>query len=56
LATLKLPDTDYVSVKPFKKNCECKLGDSRIAFDSDAAIAAIEANGYYLHRFDVSFS
>jgi len=55
LSTLKLPDTDYVSVKPFKKNCECNQGDSRIAFDSDAAIAAINANGYYLHHFDVSF-
>lgn len=55
LSTLQLPDTDYVSVKPFKKSCECNPGDSRIAFDSDAALAAINANGYYLHRFEVSF-
>jgi hypothetical protein len=55
LSTLKVRDTDYVSVKPFKTDRECNEGDSRIAFDSDAAIAAIKADGYYLHRFDVSF-
>lgn len=55
LSTLKLQDADYVSVRPFKTDRECNEGDSRIAFDSDAAIAAIKADGYYLHRFDVSF-
>lgn len=52
ISQLRLEDTDYVSVTPFKKDRDMAAGDSRVAFDSAAATAAIEAHGYYLHRFD----
>lgn len=55
ITKLSVPDTDYVSVSPFKKDREIAKGDSRIAFDSDAAIASIQTKGYYLHSFEISF-
>jgi len=46
-------DKDYDSVTEFRLNRDISEGDIRVAFDSDAAITAIKAKGYYLHEFKV---
>lgn len=56
ITKLSIPDTDYVSVSLFKKDRDIAEGDSRVAFDSDAAIASINTQGYYLHSFEASFN
>ena len=46
-SNFKVPDTDYVSVRRWKANIDLTV--ERIALDSAAAQAAIQADGFYLH-------
>jgi hypothetical protein len=56
VTTLTLEDSDYKSVIPFRQGRDIAAGESRIAFDSDAAIASISTLGYYLHSFEATFN
>ena len=44
---LQVPDTDYKKITKFKENLD--LTDQRVALHQAAAVAAILADGYYLH-------
>lgn len=45
---LHVQDTDYKKVTKFKPNVD--LTDKRVAINQGAAVAAIQAHGYYLHE------
>ena len=49
-------DADLKQKTLFKSNVEINAGESRIAFDSNAAIAAIENQNYYIHAAEVTFN
>jgi uncharacterized protein YcgL (UPF0745 family) len=56
ISSIKISDPDYKQATLYKQNVMIESNQPLLGLDTTEAIKAIEAQGYFLHSFSISFT